>query len=164
MTPPTGRLIPTPDGYDLILTRTVRAPLDDVWASITEPERTARWFGPWEGAAGPGRTVRIQMVHEEGSPWFDLRIEACRPPSHLAVSMTDDAGDWHLEVHLVHVDDTTEIRLVQHRDSAEGLGEIGPGWEYYLDMLLAARDGSSLPMFDDYYPTQKEYFERLAEQ
>lgn len=48
---PTGQLVPTPTGYDLILTRTYRAPVDDVWASVTEPERTARWFGP--GAARP---------------------------------------------------------------------------------------------------------------
>ena len=33
---PTGRLF----GDDLVLTRTFRAPLDDVWASITDPART----------------------------------------------------------------------------------------------------------------------------
>ncbi|MDT0320221.1 SRPBCC family protein [Streptomyces millisiae] len=46
---PTGRLVLTPTGHDLVLTRTYRAPAVDVWASVTEPERTARWFGPWRG-------------------------------------------------------------------------------------------------------------------
>jgi hypothetical protein len=37
-------------------------------------------------------------------------------------------------------------------------GEIGPGWEYYLDMLVAARDGSPEPDFDAYFPAMKPYF------
>ncbi len=48
---PTGRLF----GNDLVLTRTFRAPVADVWASLTDPQRTARWFGPWQGDAAPGR-------------------------------------------------------------------------------------------------------------
>jgi len=40
---------------------------------------------------------------------------------------------------------------------------MGPGWEYYLDMLVAARDGTPAPVFDDYYPAMKPYYEALAE-
>ena len=61
---------PKPTGYvcgnDLILARTVQAPVEDVWASLTRAERTALWFGPWEGRAGPGEVVRLQLVHENG--------------------------------------------------------------------------------------------------
>ena len=47
MTPqPTGRLTAVGGGrYDLLVKRNFEATGDDVWASITEPERTARWFG-----------------------------------------------------------------------------------------------------------------------
>ena len=76
---PTGRLSST----DLVLTRTFRAPVDDVWASLTEPQRTARWFGPWKGDAAPGATIAVQMVHEEGEPWMDMTIDACDPPRRL---------------------------------------------------------------------------------
>ena len=48
---PTGRLFRTDTGSDLVLSRTFRASAEDVWASLTEPERTARWFGPWKGDA-----------------------------------------------------------------------------------------------------------------
>jgi uncharacterized protein YndB with AHSA1/START domain len=51
---PTGRVVSTAQGRDLVLERTFRAPIEDVWASITEPERTARWLGPWEGEGAPG--------------------------------------------------------------------------------------------------------------
>ena len=54
---PTGRL----RGDDLVLTRTFRAPLDDVWTSVTASESTARWFGPWERVEGD-KKIRIQMA------------------------------------------------------------------------------------------------------
>ena len=50
---------------------------------------------------------------------------------------------------------------MHHLDTTDGVGEMGPGWEYYLDMLVAARDGSPTPSFDDYYPAMKPYFEAL---
>ncbi|MEV0227419.1 SRPBCC family protein [Streptomyces sp. NPDC050704] len=159
---PIVRLVPTADGDDLVHTRTFGAPIDDVWASVTEPERTARWFGPWEGDAGPGRTVRARMAYEEGAPWCDLLIEVCEPPRRLAVSMSDEAGDWHMELRLSESAGTTELQLVHHLTTTKGIGEIGPGWEYYLDMLVAARDGTEAPSFDDYYPAQRAHFESLT--
>ena len=35
------------------------------------------------------------------------------------------------------------------------------GWEYYLDQLVAAREGASLPKFDTYYPAQKDHYTAL---
>ncbi|GAA4604669.1 uncharacterized protein YndB with AHSA1/START domain [Actinoplanes octamycinicus] len=152
---PTGRLA----GTDLVLTRTFRAPVDDVWASLTDPERTARWYGPWEGDAGPGRIIKVQMAHEEGRPWMDMTIDACEPPRRLALS-ADEGGDrWVLELALTEADGVTELRFTQHLTGLGAVGEIGPGWEFYLDALVAARDGAPMPDFDDYYPSQKEYFE-----
>jgi hypothetical protein len=57
---------------------------------------------------------------------------------------------------------STRLEFVQHLDTEEQVGEIGPGWEYYLDMLVAARDGSPQPDFDAYYPAMKPYFLDLA--
>ena len=91
---PTGRLERTPGGGDLVVTRVFRAAVEDVWASITEPERTARWFGPWEGEAAPGRTVKVQMAYEEGAPWMDFRIDVCEPPRRLALSSAGESGGW----------------------------------------------------------------------
>jgi uncharacterized protein YndB with AHSA1/START domain len=167
---PTGRLVPVENGRDLVLTRTLHAPLRDVWASLTEPGRTARWFGPWKGEAAPGRTIEIQMAFEEGTPWAELRIEACEPPTRFAVSMMDEAGSWPMEIRLRGADGATTVELIHHlpghaaQQGEAGLGEIGPGWEYYLDMFVAAHAGRPLPVFDSYYPAQKRYFEELGEE
>jgi uncharacterized protein YndB with AHSA1/START domain len=160
--PPTGRLFPTADGTSLVVSRTFRAPIEDVWASVTEPERTARWFGAWEGDAAPGRTIKMQMAYEDQSPWFDVRIDVCEPPRRLALSMIEESGNRRVELQLSHTDGRTELQLVHHLDPADGIGEMGPGWEYYLDMLVAAREGTPTPTFDDYYPAMKPYYEGLT--
>lgn len=152
---PTGRLF----GNDLVLTRTFRAPIDDVWASLTDPSRTARWFGPWEGDAAPGRTIKVQMAHEESKPWMDFTVDACDPPSHLAVSAGEEPDRWRLDLTLTEHAGITELRFTQHLISTDAAGEIGPGWEYYLDALLAAREDAPMPSFDDYYPAMKDHFE-----
>jgi uncharacterized protein YndB with AHSA1/START domain len=152
---PTGRLF----GNDLVITRTFRAPVTDVWASLTESERTARWFGPWKGDAAPGRTIEVQMVHEEGMPWMNMTIDACEPPHRLALSSVTDHGSWLLDMALTEADGVTELRFTQHLADTDGVGEIGPGWEFYLDALVASREGKPTPTFDDYYPAMKEHFE-----
>lgn len=161
--PPTGRLFRTATGTDLVLARTFRASPADVWASVTEPERTARWFGPWKGDAGPGRTVQVQMAYEDGEPWFDVRIDACEPPHRLALTAVDEAGTWRVELLIEATGSGAGLRFVQHLDSDAGVGEFGPGWEYYLDMLTAARDGTPLPSFDDYFPAMRAYYEGLRD-
>jgi uncharacterized protein YndB with AHSA1/START domain len=159
---PSAQLFTTATGSDLVFTRTFRAPVEDVWASVTEPERTARWFGPWRGEGTPGSTIEVQMAFEDTPTWCDMRIDACDPPNKLAVSMIDDAGVWRLELLLNEAGGVTELRMIQHLETTDGVGQIGPGWEYYLDMLVAARDGAELPDFGAYYPAMKSYFEELA--
>ncbi|MEU4315406.1 SRPBCC family protein [Nocardia sp. NPDC024068] len=159
--PPAGRLERTEHGRDLILTRTYRAPIEDVWASITESDRTARWFGPWEGEAGPGRTIRVQMTYEDEQPWADYTIDTCVPPRHLGLRTVDEYGSWHLEATLTEQDGQTELVFTHHLESDEKVTEVGPGWEYYLDALGAARAGAPYPDFDDYYPAMRDYYANL---
>jgi uncharacterized protein YndB with AHSA1/START domain len=155
---PTGRVLPTASGADLIIERSFRAPIEDVWHSVTEPDSMARWFGRWSGEAGPGKYVTLQMGFEKDAPPCQVLIESCRPPAHLAVSMKDDHGEWRLELRLEQQGEMTQLRFVQHLVDPQQVGDTGPGWEYYLDMLVAARAGRSLPDFADYYPAQREYY------
>ncbi|QBS40060.1 SRPBCC family protein [Nocardia sp. CS682] len=162
-TRPTGRLDRTDGKRDLILTRTYRAPIEDVWASVTESDRTARWFGPWKGEAGPGRKIQVQMALEEGQPWCDATIEVCEPPRRLGIITKDDYGTWHLEAELTETDGVTELVFTHHLDPEAKISEVGPGWEYYLDALGAARTDADRPDFEDYYPSMKQYYEALED-
>lgn len=77
----------------------------------------------------------------------------------LAVSAGDGNDRWLLEMALTETAGVTELRFTQHVTTTDAVGEVGPGWEYYLDALAAAREDRPLPTFDDYYPSLKEHFE-----
>jgi uncharacterized protein YndB with AHSA1/START domain len=151
---PTGRV----SGNDLVLARTFEAPIEDVWKSVTSSESTARWIGPWRGTPGVGQTCQLQMLFEQGEPWCDFVIDACEAPRHLAVTTRYGDEDWRLEMFLEQRGHTTELRLVHHLIVRALAGDAGPGWEYYLDMLVAARAGLPQPRFSDYYPAQKDHY------
>jgi uncharacterized protein YndB with AHSA1/START domain len=155
---PTGRL----SGNDLVLTRTFRAPIGDVWKSVTSSESTARWFGPWERVTGDDdKKIRIQMAFEETKPWLDGTIDQCEPPHLLSIRTKGMYAEKRLSLKLTEASGTTTLEFVHHEINRKMMGELGPGWEYYLDMLVAAREGASPPKFDAYYPAQKEHFTAL---
>lgn len=53
-------------GRDLVLSRTFDAKIEQVWAELTESERTVHWFGPWSGSGEPGGTISVRMAFEQG--------------------------------------------------------------------------------------------------
>ena len=158
---PTGSLSATTDGRDLELARTLDVPVEEVWAWLTEPDKTARWIGRWSGTPGVGRTVRFAMTFEEGGAASDVTITACEPPRHLAVELGEAAGGWRLEVIVAEAGGGSTVTLLHHLRDGTNLAEIGPGWEYYLDNLLAALAGRSPVEFADYYPSQSSYYAAL---
>ncbi|TDE19579.1 SRPBCC family protein [Actinomadura sp. 6K520] len=163
MTPtPTGRLIAVATGTDLEMTREFKAPIEDVWASITEPDRTARWFAHWTGEGRPGAKVRLKLVLEEGQPESDMTIIACEPPRRLEVETVDEYGRWHLEARLAEAGGVTTLTFLHHLEPDTDAATTGPGWEYYLDRLVASMTGAPAPSFDDYYPAQAEYYKGLS--
>jgi hypothetical protein len=74
----------------------------------------------------------------------------------------NDDGSWLLEAHLSEANGITELRFTQHLDAQTNVGDVGPGWEFYLDNLVASRTGDSWPDFNDYYPAQKAYYLELS--
>lgn len=101
------------------------------------------------------------MAYEEGKPWLDGTIERCEAPHLLTLRTKSAYGEKVLSPKLTEAAGTTTLEFVHHAVNREAIGELGPGWEYYLDMLVAAREGSVSPTFDAYYPAQKAYFAAL---
>ncbi len=153
MKKPTGRL----EGSDLVLTRRFEAAIEDVWTSITDSESTARWYGSWTGTPGAGNTIKIKMVFEADGPESEAHIDACEPPRRLALTTTGEYG-VKIEITLAQTGRVTELRFVHHLTGRQLARDFGPGWEYYLDNLVAARAGEELPRFDEYYPSMQAHY------
>jgi uncharacterized protein YndB with AHSA1/START domain len=158
---PNGRVTRLADRLTLHVERTFHAPIDDVWAALTEPERLARWLGTWRGDPTEGR-VMFRMTFEEGADEEELEIRECRPPHRLAV--TSHAGEytWHLEADLTESGGVTTLSFSQPEVDHDDLLSVGPGWEYYLDRLVAVETGGEPPSVGDferdYYPAMSEHY------
>src|SRR4029078_7277277 len=46
---PTGTIEKRDGEHVLVQTPAFHAPIEDVWAAVTEPDRLARWIGTWTG-------------------------------------------------------------------------------------------------------------------
>lgn len=155
----TGTIRTTPTGRELVLERTFPAPIADVWASITEPERSDRWIGTWTGEAAPGRTVSFTMTAEDAAEPEDVLILECDAPRRLHVEFPGNVPAWRLAVDLVEADGTTTLTFTQEVSEGLDVSDVGPGWEYYLDRLVADLAGTPFADFDDYYPHQRPHYE-----
>ncbi|ORA26020.1 SRPBCC family protein [Mycobacterium aquaticum] len=158
----TGRIQRSETGRDLILERRFNATVEDVWASITESDRTARWFGSWTGQAGVGNTITVRLGFEDEIPESEMTIVACDPPHHLALTAVDEYGSWHLEARIRADGAGAVLVFTHHLGETDDASQAGPGWEYYLDNLVAAETGAGAPDFADYYPALAEYYRSAA--
>jgi uncharacterized protein YndB with AHSA1/START domain len=83
----------TRDGNEhVVFTRTFAAPLGDVWAACTEPERMERWIGTWTGDPASGE-IRFRMTAEgDDVPEEVYLVEVCEPPRRLVLRSRDAAA------------------------------------------------------------------------
>ncbi|WP_392467611.1 SRPBCC family protein [Arsenicicoccus cauae] len=140
------------DGLTLTVTRDLSIPVEELWSWITEPDRTAQWYGPWSGDGRVGATVQVTMTSEEGSPTMGMRITECSPPHRLGLaSEAPPPFAWPLALQCAKSEGGSSITLHHTQIPAEmSLGDIGPGWEFYLDHLVCAIEGREAPPFEDY--------------
>ena len=91
-------------------------------------------------------------------------IEECEPPRRLVVRFEDPSEgsgpDWVLELDLDDSEGFTTLTFTQAMPDAETASSVGPGWDYYLDRLVAAERGDDLGELDyeQYAADQSEYY------
>ncbi len=147
------------DADEFTVRRTIRiaAPVDKVWAAVTEPEHISRWFGrvvldrPGAGAKGT-----ISWPDRGGLP---LRIEKMDRPRTVAYRWcNDDASgvtpDEFDEEHstvftftLEQVPGGTELTVVETgfettSDPTANMDSHRSGWDSELDKLVALLESS----------------------
>ena len=139
---------------------------EEAWAAITDSDRTARWFGAWRAEQIPGPIV-VTMTAEEGSPDAPGEITEVEPLDHY-VMVSDVGGDqWVLTVGIEASDgegDRTTVTLSHPVSDPEQAAMIGPGWDFYLDRLVAAETGGDVDAISfepDYVPALCEYYRGL---
>jgi uncharacterized protein YndB with AHSA1/START domain len=160
---PTGRHERRDGAPYLVFERTFRAPVDDVWAAVTEPGRLERWIGTWTGDPASGAITFRMTAEGDDVPDETIWIDECERPSRLVMrSMTPDEPEklWRWEVVLREAGGVTTLTFAQEVTHPEIAESVGPGWDYYLDRLVAAETGGDAGAidFDDYYPALTAHY------
>jgi uncharacterized protein YndB with AHSA1/START domain len=139
-----GQVTEVPDGVQVQFRRSWPDPIDDVWAALTEPDRTARWFGTYEGERRVGGTGTLTMTHEEGATGEPMRIVECDPPRRLVVRWESDMA-WLIELDLTEEQGRTVLVFTQVFPPGTDAGDYVLGWHWYLDQFDAELTGSAQP-------------------
>lgn len=136
----------------LVYRRNFLLPIGEVWAALTDPDKLGHWYGTYTGDPASGQ-VRLTMTDDHDSATTDVRILRCTPPSGFSV----DQDGWLLEVALHQVGRITTLEFTHRHVPRSEAGEIGPGWQYYLDRLNAVLTDTRPPLWDDYLDLVDEY-------
>ncbi|WP_457099468.1 SRPBCC domain-containing protein [Microbacterium sp. P5_E9] len=153
------------DGHpNLVLTRTFAARPVVVWRALTESEQLEKWIGGWEGDPTTGQIMFFMTAEADDPVPVEYTILECDPPRRFVGDTAPEAGAWHLWFELVPRGDSTLLIFGQRLNPGEDVGSIGPGWEYYLDRLMAVHQGRDprAVAWDDYYPAMEPAYERLV--
>lgn len=157
----TGTVTEHGESCELTLERRVSADAIAVWPFFAESRELGMWFGTYVGEPDSGEVV-LSMTAEDGEATQAVEILDCTAPEHLVVQTTDESGSWSLEVELVdgghEPGSGTLIRFMHHEVPLSMLPDVGVGWEWYLDRLVAAIAGEPMPAWDDYYPALREAY------
>lgn len=169
---PTTRL-GTRAQHDLVLTRTFTAPIEDVWAACTEPERMERWIGTWTGDPASGEVVLRMTAEGDDVPAEVYLVEVCEPPRRFVVRSRDSQAfsedgsgptvPWQHSLELTETGGVTTLRFTQAVPEGplgpELVSSVGPGWDYYLDRLAAvqAGDDPAAVVFEPYLERSEHY-------
>jgi uncharacterized protein YndB with AHSA1/START domain len=124
---------------------------DDVWAALTENDRTVRWIGTYDGERRTGATGSFAMGFEGSAPAEPLTIVECTECHRLVLDL---ANGWRVELDLVSQRGGTTLIFVQHLADAADVPDVAAGWHWYLDRLDAEISGSEPPADRDAFLAQ----------
>jgi uncharacterized protein YndB with AHSA1/START domain len=158
---PTGRLVSHDDGIYVVFDRIFSASIEDVWASLTRKDRLETWIGTWTGQATTG-AIKFLMNAEESTDWEDVTILECDAPHRFEGDIGQGSESRRVFFHLTEATSHTTLTFGQRLHSPKNQADIGVGWDYYLDRLIASRAHKPLPVWGDYYPTLVKFYQNLA--
>jgi uncharacterized protein YndB with AHSA1/START domain len=143
------RRIAAGEARTAVLRRTYDAPLDDVWAACTVPDRLDRWFlavsgdlregGRFAlaGNAG-GEIVRCDPPHALDLTW----VYGDRPVDEVRLRLSD-AGDGATLLEIEHATVSTEVEWEGRM--LDVIPGVGSGWELPLAWALPRYLRGALP-------------------
>jgi len=165
MTDITGTVCDIDGKPNLVILRRFRATAEEVWRELTDSASLERWIGRWEGDPASGQVTFFMTAEDPDAAGERCTILECDRPRRFAGDTSAGSGAWHLWFELDEDSPgDTVLTFGQRLNPEDEVGEIGPGWEYYLDRLVAAHAGidAATVTWTDYFPALQPGYERLV--
>ncbi len=129
------------------------APMDELWAALTSPDRLARWHATVEGDLRPGGEFRSYVESDDVERTG--RVESCEPPRRFVVTTRETDESWRRGNGVPPFDLTLEVTLSPEGDQTtlvvevrglplEPLAFYGAGWQLHAERLRAYLAGREL--------------------
>jgi len=146
-------------GFTVRRTIAIAAPLEKVWAAITQAEHIARWF-PQRAELAPVAVGAGGVLHFDGHDDLPITVEELDEPRMIAYRWSNSYGESAdpLSVDPEHstvfrftlspVDGGTELTVVETgfdtlADPSGSMEDHRSGWDSELDELVAYLEGGS---------------------
>lgn len=144
------------DAFIVRRTITIAAPLDKVWAAISEPQHLSRWF-PQSAVFDTIAAGSVGSFTFEGYGTFPVYVEEFDAPKAIAYrwGAPDDDPSAPIDPHrstvfrftLETVDGGTQLTVVESgfnfgEDPAANMEDHRGGWDAELDELVSYLEGS----------------------
>ncbi|WP_297082069.1 SRPBCC domain-containing protein [uncultured Demequina sp.] len=165
MPDPAGEFVRGEVGPVLQLTRELPVGVDEAWALLTESHLLEQWIARWERDLDTGRTWLTMIEGGAEAAPEEFIVHECTAPRHLTIEARTSAGIWYLRATLAedaYREHVTGLVFHQRLENVD-LGAVGPGWEYYLDRLVAVAAGGSADAvaWEDYHSAMAGYYSEL---
>lgn len=140
--PDDGTVREVAEGYELRFERFYKAPIDDVWALVTDPDRIEEWLGVADVELRPGGRFRLLEVGGQGIAGVILTLEAPHVIEYtwnsaewtggvVRYELSEERGGTRLV--FTHVHPARSWELFRYKSLA--------GWHTLLDLLELAIEG-----------------------
>lgn len=137
----------------IVMSRSFRHPIGEVWSAVTDPDRLGEWLGRPEGDLRRGGEYTLHGGMRGGLPnGSGGTILRCDAPRLLTLSWEREGTTTaEVEFHLAAEDSHTRIELLYasarkgfavRAAPGGGVWTGGAGWEYFLDCLEEYLDGN----------------------
>ena len=150
---------------NLVLTRTFVAPRGRPVARADRFRAARAWIGRWEGDPKSGHVAFFMTAEDaDAAPRSTRSSSAIRPAASPATRPPRRARGTSGSSSSTRGETTTADLRAAPRTPSEDVGSIGPGWEYYLDRLVAVHKGLDVAtiVWDDYFPAMQPAYQTLV--
>lgn len=101
------------------------------------------------------------MLYEDGSPESTAKVDRCEEPRHFALT-AQGRFSVSYEVSLEQSGDTTVMTFVHRLTDRKMARRLRARLGFYLELFVHSREGKPFRKFEEYYPSQKQYYLDLA--